>query len=585
MANGSFELAKSNVSSGGSYIIGKIVWSSTANTVGNNSSVTATLYCKKANDYTQLTVATSGSWAYSLTVNGVTTTTTAHKSILADWVEIASKTVSVNHGSDGKKSITISGSVTAPSGTSFAGMTTSGSQTVALDLIPRTSSVSATTANIGSATKIIIGRATPEFTHTLTYRFGSLSGTIETKTANTSVEWTIPTTFYSQIPNSPSGYGVITCTTYIGDVSIGSSTCEFWAIADKAICAPSVSVSAADVNNESIALSGSNKTIISGISNLKVVTTAKANNSATIEAITVYCGSDKKTGADVTFFGASSKDVYAIVTDSRGYSTRVDCTALSVINYIIPTIIPSITRDTPTGDTVTVSLRGKWYNGSFRSVANFLQLSVKYKGANEEDYGSYYSLPVSVNGNDYNATLSLTGLDYRHAFSFVIRLEDAVFTAANGYRDAKLVTVPLSKGVPVFDWGEDDFCFNVPVKIQDQWIADFVVEQGTDGMWTYRKWQSGIAEAWGETTVTVATQTAYGNGFYSGNVMSVDLPYGLFTARPQATICVFNTSDAQIYFASLSVARVATLHYSIASTKSNASANIDVSFRVSGKWK
>lgn len=28
-------------------------------------------------------------------------------------------------------------------------------------------------------------------------------------------------------------------------------------------------------------------------------------------------------------------------------------------------------------------------------------------------------------------------------------------------------------------------------------MADFIVEQGTSGIWTYRKWNSGIAECWG----------------------------------------------------------------------------------------
>ena len=27
-------------------------------------------------------------------------------------------------------------------------------------------------------------------------------------------------------------------------------------------------------------------------------------------------------------------------------------------------------------------------------------------------------------------------------------------------------------------------------------VADYVVEQGTSGIWTYRKWNSGIAECW-----------------------------------------------------------------------------------------
>lgn len=34
--------------------------------------------------------------------------------------------------------------------------------------------------------------------------------------------------------------------------------------------------------------------------------------------------------------------------------------------------------------------------------------------------------------------------------------------------------------------------------------VDYVVEQGTSGIWTYRKWNSGIAEFWGEYSKTVS---------------------------------------------------------------------------------
>lgn len=29
--------------------------------------------------------------------------------------------------------------------------------------------------------------------------------------------------------------------------------------------------------------------------------------------------------------------------------------------------------------------------------------------------------------------------------------------------------------------------------------ADYIIEQGTSGIWTYRKWASGLAECWGTT--------------------------------------------------------------------------------------
>ena len=44
-------------------------------------------------------------------------------------------------------------------------------------------------------------------------------------------------------------------------------------------------------------------------------------------------------------------------------------------------------------------------------------------------------------------------------------------------------------------------------------IADVVIEQGTDDIWTYRKWSSGIAECWGAWYGTLSHYSTYA-GFY-----------------------------------------------------------------------
>lgn len=43
-----------------------------------------------------------------------------------------------------------------------------------------------------------------------------------------------------------------------------------------------------------------------------------------------------------------------------------------------------------------------------------------------------------------------------------------------------------------------------------------VVEQGTSGIWNYRKWSNGIAEVWGNlnTTVTIAGSNPLSSGGY-----------------------------------------------------------------------
>ena len=84
---------------------------------------------------------------------------------------------------------------------SFSGVDTDA--TFNLPAIPRASSVTATNADIGSATSININRASSSFKHTLKYSCGGQNGTIATN-VDTSFGWTVPTSFYALIPNSKS---------------------------------------------------------------------------------------------------------------------------------------------------------------------------------------------------------------------------------------------------------------------------------------------------------------------------------------------------------------------------------------------
>lgn len=66
-------------------------------------------------------------------------------------------------------------------------------------------------------------------------------------------------------------------------------------------------------------------------------------------------------------------------------------------------------------------------------------------------------------------------------------------------------------------------------------IADYVVEYGTSGIWTYRKWASGIAECWGVITTTITHWDAW-SGLYEGKPVSkASFPTGLFIDTPVIT--------------------------------------------------
>lgn len=78
----------------------------------------------------------------------------------------------------------------------------------------------------GESNTISITRSSSSYTHTIKYTIGKLTGTVATKTTSTSVKVTVPLDAIIQSPNK-SQTCTITCTTYNGNSSLGSTTCTF----------------------------------------------------------------------------------------------------------------------------------------------------------------------------------------------------------------------------------------------------------------------------------------------------------------------------------------------------------------------
>lgn len=91
--------------------------------------------------------------------------------------------------------------------------------------IKTTPKLSASSVDLGSSITInLSSRLLSSYTHTLTYSFGSASGTIATKTSGSSVSFTPPISLAAQIPSAMSGTMTITCTTYTSSgTSLGSA--------------------------------------------------------------------------------------------------------------------------------------------------------------------------------------------------------------------------------------------------------------------------------------------------------------------------------------------------------------------------
>lgn len=359
----------------------------------------------------------------------------------------------ISHESDGKKSIVISFSFNGKLSSYYPNGSIS--KTVELPTIPRTSSVTCADGNIGSATTININRASSSFTHTLTYSFQGLTGTIATKTSNTSIGWTIPTSFYSKIPNANSGKGTITCQTYSGDALIGTSTCTFNAFVINSN--PSISATIEDTNTSAIQATGDKNKLIRYISNAKVVITATPKNSATISSVKVVNGSQTKTTTTSTINAVDSGTFNLSCIDSRGLSASATVTK-TLVEYIKPVITGVIlNRPSTTSNTINASVQGLCFNGNFGIGNNTFELKWRYKKSTETTWSSYTTVTATRTGNNFTFSGELgTDFSYTEAFNFEFVLSD--YFTSNTY------STTVTRGLPIIDIGKDDVDVNGALK-------------------------------------------------------------------------------------------------------------------------
>ncbi len=412
MASGTLNFDQS--ASSGRYIDSKVVWSSTADSNANNSDVTAKLYVRKDHTDSTLTETTSGTWSFSLTVNGSAASGTVKLEVLTDWVLVATKTVKdIAHGSDGSKSITIKGSVTAPAGTSLAGHTTSGSGTAKLDTIPRASTItSVTDATVGSKTSIKWTPASKSFYYKVKLAIGDWVWTSSAIYPNqtSAYTYTTPNISYNTASeltsNPPSGTTTATLYTYSDSAcskQVGSADSATFTLTvpDNSTTKPAVTMtleSVSDILDDQ--LSG---LYIEGKSKVKATLSATGKYDATIKSYSMKVGNisydsgDGYTSGYLAPYG--SLTVYGYATDSRGYTGSTSKT-ITVIAYSKPTIEVSVCgrcdADGNLSDSGTcLKLKAKRSYSKVISDGvqyNFCQIRYRYKLASASEYSDWTTI-------------------------------------------------------------------------------------------------------------------------------------------------------------------------------------------------
>ncbi len=331
------------------------------------------------------------------------------------------------------------------------------SQTLKLDPIPQASTVIASDGVIGGISRLAVTRKNAESTHTVAWQFGQLGGYLDAqgqicenpvKFFAESLDFSLPEIFYSQIPDAKKGICTLTVCTYSGDNPVGEpQTAEFTVSVAEEACIPQVSGKVGDINPITLALTGDENALIRYHSTACCTIFAEAKNSAQILEKKIQ---GREAEDSICFDNTQTGQFLLQAADSRGFTGS--CTLQArLVPYIPLSCLALAERDGPASGEAILTVSGGFYSGSFGAAENSLSLSYSLDGEH------FIPISAQIGENSYQTQVRLTDMDYTRLHTITVRAEDCLCAVEK--------QVVLKKGVPTFDWGENDFAFHVPVQM------------------------------------------------------------------------------------------------------------------------
>lgn len=457
----------------------QLTWSATQSIENNTSTISWTL--KGAGS-------SSGTWymagGFEVVIDGSTvfSTSTDNRIKLYGNTVVASGKKTIAHNQDGTRSVSIS-----ISGAIYNyAVNCSGSGTFTLDTIPRASSISVGNLTLGSAGTITINRASSAFTHTLTYYWGSTSGTIATKTSSASVSWTPSLDLADYIPCNSLGQGSIKCDTYNGSTLIGSKTISFYGkVPDITATKPTVTLNLTEAVDDVKTKIGA---YIKDLSKLSIEVSGSGKYSASIKSYSIKAnGATYMESTAITELLSTSGNmvITATATDSRGYVGTASVT-INVLDYTKPKVnIFTAERSDSSGN---VSESGSSlkvnYGVAYTSLtgpngSNQVTTNILYKTKDAKDY-------TSVQVTDLAGTKVLANaVDINHTYDVLLEVSDSFNTTTVSTIISTAFTLldfnASGKGMAIGKVSEEAEKVEValPLKFKDNLLADLIYPVGS----------------------------------------------------------------------------------------------------------
>ena len=388
-----------NLGSNKSNLEGRINWSSSSNgSNANTSNVWAEIQVRRNDGYT-----TTGTWNGALNIGGEEQRFSTHTSISSSWITMKSFTkYNVPHNDNGTGTCWISGYCNGPSGTSMAGATVSGSQTVTLDKIARYLSITGFSIQTKQINKVVVKWSTSDPRDNTSYSLngGSWTGSAtygesvasDQKSGTFNITNLSPNTTYklkirckradSQLWTESSA---ITFTTYdyakltsVPNVNIGSSQKIVWTNPNNA----TTSLKLCKTNNSQIisygTVTGTTKTVTPTASTIYALTPNSNTYKARYIITTTQNGKTYTHSKDFTFNVTNSNPTFNNFTYVDSNSSTVKLTGNnqylikkhSSVKATISTANKATAKNSATMKTYRLSVGTKTKDASYSSSAN-----------------------------------------------------------------------------------------------------------------------------------------------------------------------------------------------------------------------
>ena len=434
-------------STNNAFIKPKITWEAVQYPEENYSLVTATLTYSRTN--TGFT--TSGTWVGELKIGAGGKSESRYVSITYASNTVAiTHTARVDHDAYGCAKIELSATGSIP-GTTLE--STAISQSIELDTIALASAIGATDGYVEAVCMVTVSRKNATYTHTIALSCNGYQGYLTAsgalaaapqKITDTVIAFQVPAFFYDLMSDSPTAQVQLTCLTYNGDIQIGlPQMAEFTVTARQSLCAPQVELTVRDISPDTLALTGDEGTLVRYASCAECTLHAQGKNGATIVSATIEGVQTARLQLDRV-----ERNLFtARATDSRGYITQTQRT-LPMVPYIPLTVNATAKRLDPTSGRVVINLWGNYFDGSFGARDNALTLVCSC-------LDQQVQLKPVISQGTYEEQVTLEGLDYSSFHFLAVTAKDAVMQVQTD--------VAVKPGIPVFDWGQNDFAFHVPV--------------------------------------------------------------------------------------------------------------------------